>query len=468
MGRAATFSDFRTHARALLAARVPPREFNWNDETSAQESLLFNRTSVLPGRDTGDRYTISPRTLKWMNIVALHSDPRRWQLLYSLLWRSKFENRNVFANSADHEVLAADRMAKQVKRDIHKMHAFVRFKSLTDAEGTERFVAWYEPDHHIVRAVSPFFVERFRQMQWSILTPRECVHWNEATLEFTEGAPVPTVLPKDSIEEWWLAYYSSIFNPARVKTKMMKREMPVRFWKLLPEAAAIPTLLNDAPARLEMMRTRALDRATPPADASLDELRVAARSCMACPLAHGTTQTVFGEGARSRLMLVGEQPGDEEDSAGQPFVGPAGRVLHDLLQRAGIEVHQFYLTNAVKHFKFEMRGKRRLHKRPDGPEILACKPWLQAEIRAVDPEMIVCLGATAAQSVLGRQLRVEKSLGKVFRVLIEGRDRHVLVTYHPSAVLRAATAVQADDVRAAISDCFGRVGELLTRLAGAP
>ncbi len=168
---------------------------------------------------------------------------------------------------------------------------------------------------------------------------------------------------------------------------------------------------------------------------TLTGLRHAARGCRGCPLWLRGTQTVFGEGLkRSRLMLVGEQPGDREDLTGRPFVGPAGRVLDEALELAGIARDDAYVTNVVKHFKWEPRGRRRLHKKPTRREIDACLPWLDAEIRVVDPELLVCLGATAAQALLGPSFRVTRDRG---RVIERERTPPILATVHPSSILRS-------------------------------
>src|SRR2546430_10210750 len=167
---------------------------------------------------------------------------------------------------------------------------------------------------------------------------------------------------------------------------------------------------------------------------TLPRLWEAAAGCRACPLWKTGAQTVFGEGpARAEVMLVGEQPGDQEDKQGRPFVGPAGRVLDEALESAGIERQRAYLTNAVKHFKWEARGKRRIHAKPSWSEQMACRPWLEAEIAAVQPHVLVCLGATAAQSLLGKQFRVTKERGRWLESELAER---VTATIHPSAILR--------------------------------
>lgn len=172
-----------------------------------------------------------------------------------------------------------------------------------------------------------------------------------------------------------------------------------------------------------------------PARKTLPALTRAAHDCQGCDLYQRATQTVFGEGsAKARLILVGEQPGDQEDLQGRPFVGPAGRLLDEALTASGIDRTDVYLTNAVKHFKWTPRGKRRLHAKPGSREIAACRPWLSAEIEAIEPEVIVCLGATAAQALLGPAFRITKQRGELLESPLA---RWVLATYHPSAVLRA-------------------------------
>jgi uracil-DNA glycosylase family protein len=172
-----------------------------------------------------------------------------------------------------------------------------------------------------------------------------------------------------------------------------------------------------------------------PETLSLTRLRAAAAGCRGCDLYEYATQTVFGEGpARARLMFVGEQPGDSEDLAGRPFVGPAGRILHDGFEAAGIDPKHAYITNAVKHFKFVLRGKRRIHATPKVHEIRACRPWLEAELEVVRPSLVVALGATAAQTILGSGFRLTQHRGEIFDSEFAGR---VLATLHPSAILRA-------------------------------
>ncbi|MDB6037474.1 MAG: phage polymerase-related protein [Verrucomicrobiales bacterium] len=180
---------------------------------------------------------------------------------------------------------------------------------------------------------------------------------------------------------------------------------------------------------------KSVAQAAAPNTLSLKKLREVAKQCKACPLWKTGTQTVFGEGLRTaRVMLVGEQPGNDEDLAGKPFVGPAGKLLDRALFEAGIDRSQVYITNAVKHFKWEAKGKRRIHKKPNSREIAACRPWLEAELDILKPDLLICLGATAAQSLLGREFKVTQHRGELIDLPLA---RHVMATVHPSSILRA-------------------------------
>ena len=202
-----------------------------------------------------------------------------------------------------------------------------------------------------------------------------------------------------------------------------------------------------------------------PAAPSLASLRRAAAGCTACPLYRTGTQTVFGEGARgARVLLVGEQPGDREDLEGRPFVGPAGRLLDEALEEAGIDRGDAYVTNIVKHFKWTPRGKRRIHQKPSWGEVAACRPWLDAELDVVSPEALVLLGATAAQGLLGRDFRVTRERG----VPVDSALAPLVVaTVHPSSILRAPDDRRADERAAFVADLRG-VAERLAGRASRP
>ena len=202
-----------------------------------------------------------------------------------------------------------------------------------------------------------------------------------------------------------------------------------------------------------MARQLSLDESAAPLvpdRASLPKLREAAAGCAACDLYKTGTQTVFGEGTRNaEVMFVGEQPGDQEDLAGKPFVGPAGRLLDEALVDAGIDRKTVYVTNVVKHFKWQARGKRRIHQKPNWSEIAACRPWLDAELAVVEPRVLVCLGATAAQALLGRQFRVTRERG---RPVESDLAAHVIATVHPSSILRSDPETREQEYAAFVED----------------
>lgn len=446
------FAGWQRAARRHLAAGVAPEAIWWQPDPGH-----------VAGSDTPARanaVTVPKRFVEWAKAAACHSADDRWALLYRLLWRITHGERHLLSLAGDADVARITRYAKNVRRDVHKMKAFVRFRAVAEPGFDEpRYIAWFEPTHHIVEYAAGFFVRRFANMRWSILTPEACVHWNgqghadsAARPWFGPGATKHDAPDGDDLETAWQTYYASIFNPARVKWAAMRSEMPVKYWKNMPEAQLIPKLVQAADQRVATMEANIKDSdtlhcgprpATPEATSqaelasrpafSLERLAGEAALCRACGLCGPATQTVFGEGpANARLMIVGEQPGDQEDLAGRPFVGPAGQLLDRALAAAGIARGQVYLTNAVKHFKFTPAGKKRLHAKPDYHEVAACRPWLDNELALVDPERIVTLGATAAQALLQRRVAVTRERGRP----IEWQSRMIWPTIHPSYLLR--------------------------------
>lgn len=231
----------------------------------------------------------------------------------------------------------------------------------------------------------------------------------------------------------WKSYYAAIFNPARLKIGAMLKEMPRRYWRNMPETALVPGLIAGAQAREAAMVAKARDRVG--SSAGWEALRAEAAHCHRCDLFRHATQMVFGEGpVDARLVFVGEQPGDQEDLAGRPFVGPAGQVFDRALAEAGIDRSIAYVTNAVKHFKYELRGKRRLHQRPDTGEIAACRWWVEQELALIRPQLTVALGATAARSLFGRPMTIARERGRL-HTLPDGGGK-AIVTVHPSYLLR--------------------------------
>lgn len=431
--------EWKRHARSLLAQGIAPHRLSWCGPKDTGD--LF--AQEFEGKEEAPMAISVPKSFDAMaSAVALHNAPERWGLLYQALTIVQ-RDRTFIHNKADPLMLRLHDMAKQVGRDKHKMRAFVRFR---EVEG--RYVAWFEPDHHIVRANAAFFVNRFRGMAWSILTPEVSIHWDGDHLREGPGAQKSDAPTSDPVEDIWKSYYASIFNPARLKVSAMLKEMPRRYWKNMPETALIGRLIAGAQLREASMVAQ---RPAPTARAiGIEGLRAEAAACVRCPLHHCASQTVFGEGpADADIMIVGEQPGDEEDKAGRPFVGPAGKVLDRALAEAGIDRSRVYLTNAVKHFKHIVRGKRRLHERPNVGEIDMCRWWVEQERQVVKPRLIIMLGATAARSVTGRAVKISEAKGKSWQI----GEAQGIVTIHPSYVLRLPDADRsAEEYRRLVDD----------------
>ena len=435
-----SFASFREKARHLLARDIAPERVVFDEASAAQATLLAGQ-GELPQATVPARPVPSvPRGFVALaETVALHRDAIRWPALYRVLWRLTHGEHHLLHVESDRDVYRLLQMQKAVRVDLHKMHAFVRFRRV-EREGVEHFIAWHRPDHLIVRAAAPFFARRFPSMRWSILTPDESAHWDLEALRFTPGVPASEAPQDDALEDVWRAYYASVFNPARLNVKAMNAQLFRRHWATLPEARLIPELVREAPERTRKMVTPKFEFSAAaevlPQARDLESLRQAARGCQACPLFARATQTVFGEGDRSaRLMLVGEQPGDQEDREGHPFIGPAGALLDEVLAQVGLDRSELYVTNAVKHFSWTggEGPTRRIHQKPTRAEVIACKGWLEAEVSAVKPRMILALGATAAQSFLGTGFRINLSRGQVFETPWAA---WWMATFHPSALLR--------------------------------
>lgn len=453
------FAHWRELARGLLRARIPPCRVMW--EESGEHSLFGAHASPLPPPQIPAPKV--PRDfLPLAETVAHHRSPERWGFLYGVLWRVTLGHETALLKiTTDPDVARLLKMRKEIARDIHKMHAFVRFKKTGEDPETEReqFMAWFEPDHRIMPLTARFFQKRFTGMDWAIFTPTGSASWDGRELRLGPGMDKVEV-PEEELDELWRGYYRSIFNPARLKVKAMQAEMPQKYWHNLPEAELIESLISESRHRLEGMHeesprpptsggknpylghlrklsendTRLVLHPDDHIGQSLPELRGHAACCQACPLHQQATGTVMGEGSPdAEVMIVGEQPGDQEDLLGRPFVGPAGQLLDRALSAAGIERADAYLTNAVKHFKFTMAGKKRLHQTPNLDEISRCKPWLVAELLQVKPRVLILLGATAARALIDPKFKITRQRGLVSGTGLADR---VIATVHPSYLLR--------------------------------
>lgn len=243
------FDGWRAAARGLLAAGVEPRAVAWSEAGEEQGSLLEGGPAPAV---TEPALRVSRRFLAVARAVACHSDPERWARLYAVLWRLAHGEPRLMEVATDAEVHALLRMEKAVRRETHKLKAFVRFREVQEEEET-RFVAWFEPEHDVLARAAPFFAERFAAMRWSILTPRRSAHWDGASLRMGPGVERASAPDGDGVEALWRTYYASTFNPGRLRTRAMRGEMPVRYWKNLPEAAEIAPLVAGAPGRVRRM-----------------------------------------------------------------------------------------------------------------------------------------------------------------------------------------------------------------------
>jgi probable DNA metabolism protein len=455
-----SLTGWRTEARRLLQGNVSPDQILWPDQYDQSLSLFGIANEVLPS--TGEVFRVPQEFLTMARFVACSRDPDRWSLLYRLLYRLKNETPHLLKVAVDADVQKGHLLMKSVTRDIHKMHAFVRFKQVM-TDDKEVFMAWHRPEHLILEEAAPFFARRFGDKNWVLLTPDRTARWDGQQIHYSEGIPQHLFPHKDDFDELWKSYYSSIFNPARLKLKAMRAEMAPKYWSTLPEAEIIGDLIRQVPERLEKMAKNQNQQATVRVSHSLKELYDFADGCRACPLFATATHMVRGEGPNdASLMIVGEQPGDAEDLQGRPFVGPAGMILNEQLQASGILRENIYLTNAVKHFKFRQTDKVRLHQKPTGSEMHACRPWLEEEIKKVKPKVILALGATAATSVLGRLPKINQERGQIIRN--SPYAEVVLISWHPAAILRASDLEDAVTKKRQLGEDLALAAGLLHRV----
>jgi probable DNA metabolism protein len=435
------FLSWRDRARELLSSNTRPEDIIWSSAHEADS--LFSLVTRAEGppqtlvEKTPESFRVPKEFIDLAQQIACVRDDARWELLYRLLYRLKNESRDLLKITIDPDVNRAHLLLKAIRTDIHKMHAFVRFKR-SELDGQEIYLAWHQPEHLIVELAAPFFMRRFGDKAWSIFTPDKSAHWNGEQLYYTDGIPQNQFVVTDDFEKIWKSYYKSIFNPARLNLKAMRAEMPTKHWHTLPEAQLIGELIREAPSRLQAMAKNQNIHAIVPETSDLSQLKKAALGCRACPLHLTGTQTVFGEGAEfAELMIVGEQPGEYEDTGGRPFIGPAGEILDQCLVDAKLDREKIYVTNAVKHFKWKRSGKIRLHQKPSGQEMHSCRPWLEAEIAKVQPRLIVALGLTAGTSLLGRLPKISGERGQILKS--HSLNCLILLSWHPSAILRASS-----------------------------
>jgi probable DNA metabolism protein len=442
------FDEWRLAARDLLAHGVAPHQVQWISHKD--DGDLFAQHDEPAGApvvqaDAATTVRISRKLMDMLQTAACCRVANRWAFLYLVLWRWQQGQQEVIS-AADPDGARLHAMVKAVHREEHDMHAYIRFRERREDAGAPRFVAWFEPAHDVLPQVARHFAARMGRITWMIATPEASVMWDGASLHSTGPLMRGPEDIDDAGEALWLTYYRSIFNPARLNAELMHGHIPARFWKHLPEGQVVPDMVSQAAAGARKLgQTRsvgarggtvipiAADKAQPQREApsTLD-------ACRRCDLWQHATQAVAGVGpGTARIMLVGEQPGDQEDLAGLPFVGPAGALLERALGQAQLERRAVYLTNAVKHFKWEPRGKRRMHKTPAQREVEACGYWLDSEIARVVPRVIVALGSTALKAVTANPHAALKEVqGQPF----EHQGRWIVAIYHPAYVLRVPGA----------------------------
>ena len=461
---AQSFDEWRAAARELIALKVPPAHVAWLVQPDGGD--LFSSPPEASATDA-PMLRLPRQLVELLQAAACFNVHDRWAFLYQVLWRWQLGQHDVIS-PADADGARLHAMAKAVHREEHDMHAYVRFRERGEAQGAPRFVAWFEPVHDVLPQVARHFARRMGSTSWMIATPAASMLWDGQTLHAGPALLRGAAEIDDAGEALWLTYYRSIFNPARVNADLLHSHIPARFWKNLPEGAIVPAMVSAAAngerhtGQTASVGQRSGATMIPITAERAQPTRVASTTldqCRRCALWESATQAVPGVGPQTaRIMLVGEQPGDQEDLAGLPFVGPAGAVLEQAMQEAGMARDSLYLTNAVKHFKWEPRGKRRLHKTPAQREILACHGWLEEEIQRVKPQVIVALGSTALKSVLQDGAA---SMAPLLGTPVRHAGRWVVTVYHPSYVLRAADATSRRQAYTVLVDGLRRAQELL-------
>ncbi|MBN8872084.1 MAG: UdgX family uracil-DNA binding protein [Rhodospirillales bacterium] len=419
--RETDWEGWRRATRALVLTGVAPEKITWR---------IGRVPAPLP--EAQGTFNV-PRNLVEIAALAFQAHARdRFDRLYRLVWRA--HHGALPAAPQDDPALAeAQALAFAVRAEAHRMRTHMRFMPVEDADGP-RFLGWYAPQHHVLEANAQLLARRFPDKRWSILTPEGSAHWDgggHAALRFGPGAR--GIVDDATLATWWDAHHAALLQEAVPGSSVPEAEA-------LDEAPRPPDLPPLGPVVLDLAPDPAVHRAA-----------VEAGQCRRCDLWQPASQTVFGEGpAGAQVVFIGEQPGDQEDVIGRPFVGPAGQLLDRAMEEAGIDRRTIYITNAVKHFKFTPRGKRRIHQSPDATEIQVCRFWLDVERVQLAPRLLVLMGASGARAVLGRPVTVTRERGRPF-ALEDGQT--AFITVHPSYLLRIPDpAGKAREYRAFVED----------------
>jgi uracil-DNA glycosylase len=412
------WEGWRQATRALVLAGVAPEALTW---------AVGGETTHLA--DASGSFHV-PRALVSLASLAIQArDPDRFGLLYSLVWRIN-AGEKLLEDDTDPDLSLAKRLALAVRADAHRMRTNMRFLAVPEDGGT-RYLGWFEPAHFVLPANAQLIVRRFPDLALSIVTPDGAAHWDRSTLLF--GSGLRHAVDDEALQAWWETHRETLLEQATSDVSVPEAESVDEAPRPPDRPALGPVVLHPKP------------------DAALLRSAKEASVCHRCPLYESATQTVFGEGpADAPVLFVGEQPGDQEDTIGRPFVGPAGQMMDRAMEEAGIDRRTVYVTNAVKHFKFTPRGKRRIHQTPEVPEIQACKFWLDVELVHVRPRLVVLMGGSAARAVLGRAVTISRERGRPIQ-MADGQT--VFVTVHPSFLLRVPdAAAKAREYEAFVRD----------------
>ncbi len=400
------WNGWRQATRALVLAGVEPEALTWSTGSDATEPL-----------PDGTGIFHVPRALVALASIAIQArQPDRFGLLYSLVWRVH-AGEAVLDDPTDPDLALVRRLALAARADAHRMRTHMRFLPVPE-DGGMRFLGWYEPLHFVLPANAQLIVRRFPAHPLSIITPDGAAHWDGTALLFGSGLRHPE--DDDALRAWWEHHRDWLLEQATQAVSVPEAEALDEVPRPPERPALGPVVLHGR------------------ADPALERAAREATSCRRCPLYEPASQVVFGEGpAAAPVMFVGEQPGDQEDTIGRPFVGPAGQMMDRAMEEAGIDRRIVYVTNAVKHFKFTPRGKRRIHQTPEVPEIQACGFWLDVERTRVRPRLLVLMGGSAARAVLGRAVTIGRERGRPIQ-MPDGQT--VFITVHPSFLLRVPDA----------------------------
>ena len=362
--------------------------------------------------DAEGSFTLS-RTLVALAAHAFQArEMERFALLYTLVWRAH-HGELILTDADDPDLRIVRRWALAVRADAHRMRTHIRFLRVA-LDDQPHFLGWYQPEHFVLEANARLLARRDPGNGFTIVTPDGSAHWDAGRLRFGSGLQNPG--DDDTLRAWWESHYETILHTAHAGGGLPEAEELDEDPRPLDRPPIGPVVLAES----QTGATRSLARE--------------ARHCERCSLYAPATQTVFGEGPRdARVLFIGEQPGDQEDIIGRPFVGPAGQLLDTALEEAGIDRRRIAITNAVKHFKFTPRGRRRIHQPPSPQEIDICRFWLDAERTALNPTLLVLLGGSAGRAVLGRPVTVTRERGRPFK-LPDGTT--AFLTVHPSYLLR--------------------------------